>query len=94
MNKTEPAKWQLRTCVAGSRAQNALGGVNYRMAETCNLGAEMWDCNSQELSVWDAGQVWTGHMHSLRKSEGEYGGTQETQTVRYFLKKARRSKKK
>ena len=34
------------------------------------------------------GQVWMGHMHSLSKSEGEDGGTQETQTgLACFFKK-------
>lgn len=40
----------------------------------------MWYCNSLEHGVWDVGQVWMGHMHDLSKSEGEYGGTRETQT--------------
>lgn len=39
------------------------------------------------------GQVWTGHKHSLSKSEGEYGGRQETQKALCVLKKARRGKK-
>lgn len=40
------------------------------------------------------GQVWMGHMYSLSKSEGEDGGTQETQTgLTRFFEKTRRGKK-
>lgn len=34
------------------------------------------------------GQVWMEHMHSLIKSEGEYGGTQDTQRGLRCLEKS------
>lgn len=54
----------------------------------------MWYCNSLEHGVWDVGQVWMGHMHDLSKSEGEYGGTQETQTELLCFEKSQKGQEK